>query len=106
MALLNSLLSSPDSEGDYWSFGVMSMLSDGMAIQVRSTDHSGSGLLLHFAGAPVAMGMGMALPVLSKSRTKARRANSAGNLKQMGLGLLMYSGRKLSSGRQGLPQPQ
>jgi prepilin-type processing-associated H-X9-DG protein len=34
----------------------------------------------------------MLLPVLSKAREKARRVNCAGNLKQIGLSLLMYSG--------------
>ncbi len=35
---------------------------------------------------------GMLLPMLSKSREKARRVNCAGNLKCTGLALLMYSG--------------
>lgn len=35
---------------------------------------------------------GMLLPVLGKAREKARRVNCAGNLKQVALGLLMYSG--------------
>src|SRR5690606_16746770 len=40
----------------------------------------------------IAVLAGMVLPVLSKSREKARRVNCAGNLKSMGLALLMYSG--------------
>ena len=35
---------------------------------------------------------GMLVPVLSKSRENARRVNCAGNLKCIGLALLMYSG--------------
>lgn len=40
----------------------------------------------------VAILAGMLLPVLAKAREKARRANCASNLKQIGLSLLMYSG--------------
>jgi len=36
--------------------------------------------------------MGMFLPPQWKSREKARRINCAGNLKQIGFALLMYSG--------------
>ena len=35
---------------------------------------------------------GMLLPVLSKDHTKSRRVNCEGNLKQIGLAALMYSG--------------
>ena len=40
----------------------------------------------------IAILAGMLLPVLSKAREKARRVNCAGNLKQIGLSMLMYSG--------------
>jgi prepilin-type N-terminal cleavage/methylation domain-containing protein/prepilin-type processing-associated H-X9-DG protein len=40
----------------------------------------------------IALLAGMLLPVLARSREKARRTNCAGNLKQLGLAALMYAG--------------
>jgi prepilin-type processing-associated H-X9-DG protein len=66
--------------------------ADGL-LTVSNGNKSGASMLANqFMVVPVAIGAGMLLPVLSKARTKARRVNSAGNMKQLGLAMLMYSG--------------
>ena len=91
-AMFQFLLGGQDAIKSYWSYGVMSRRLNGFHMQVNSTDNSGIGAVLQFAGAPLAVGAGMTFPVLSKARVKAQRANSGGNLKQIGLAMLGYSG--------------
>lgn len=62
----------------------------GQGLAIAGTVTSGVGSLVGLAS--LAILAGMLLPVLSKAREKARRANCSGNLKQMGVACLMYSG--------------
>lgn len=73
-----------------WSYGVMQVTEEGL-VMTANTNASIANIML-IQTAITSIGAGMALPMLSKSRVKARRVNSAGNLKQLSLALLMYSG--------------
>jgi prepilin-type processing-associated H-X9-DG protein len=72
--------------------GVGGLSKDGYYSIAKSNVNGVKVVALQAAVIPVAIGGAMLLPVLSKAKEKARRANCSGNLKQMGLGLLMYSG--------------
>ncbi len=72
--------------------GVGGIGTDGYYSVAKSNVNGVKVMALQAAVVPIAIGAGMALPVLGKAREKARRANCMGNLKQIGLGLLMYAG--------------
>jgi prepilin-type N-terminal cleavage/methylation domain-containing protein/prepilin-type processing-associated H-X9-DG protein len=46
----------------------------------------------------IAILAGMLLPALNQAREKARRVNCAGNMKQVGLALIIYAGDDVDSG--------
>jgi len=72
-------------------YSVCAMTDEGPVWVGNSSMSAGQALAAQGAVAPTAIMAGMLLPALSQSRTKARRINDAGNLKQIGLGLRMYS---------------
>ncbi len=90
--------------GGSFFLGVLQVMPDGLLYTANSNVPVTNVLVLQAAvAAPAAVAImaGMLLPVLSKAREKARRVNSAGNLKSMGLACLMFSGE--TGGR--FPEP-
>ncbi len=98
--VLSELMAEQKDESPF-SVGVIQVLPDGISCQGYSSVSSAKAAVVYAAVVPVAIGAGALLPVLSKARAKARSVSSTNNLKQIGLGLLMYSGE--NSGR--FPKP-
>jgi prepilin-type processing-associated H-X9-DG protein len=89
-AALQKLLG--DFQSDAYSYGVVQVTDEGLVFIANSSMNIGQVALLQAAVLPVAIVAGAALPALTKARSRAREVNSAGNMKQLGLALLMYSG--------------
>ena len=70
---------------------VTSRTKDGILVSTNSSLDGATSTISQIGVAPLAIVAGMTLPALSKAREKARRANCASNMKQLGLALLMHA---------------
>jgi prepilin-type processing-associated H-X9-DG protein len=74
-----------------FSYSVSQRTADGVLVVANQNGGIGQFLSFHSQTVNVPILAGMLLPALSQAREKARRINDLGNLKQIGLGLRIYS---------------
>jgi len=72
------------------SYGVSLRMPDGIVGISRTDFDLGEALVIQAAVMPVALVAGMTLPALTQARGKARSISDLNNLKQIGLGIIMY----------------
>ena len=74
-----------------YGYGVMQVTDEGMVLSANSNHMAVSATVLHFLGPVVITSSAILLPLLTRARQKSFEMASAGNLKQIGLGLIMYA---------------
>ena len=80
-------------------YGVMQVTNEGMVLSANSNHMAVSAALLHFLGPPLVIAPAIIAPTLIRARQKSVEMASPGNLKQIGLGLIMYAGDDIEEGK-------
>ena len=88
-----------DDAKNFHSYGVFEHREDGFYFTGNASTGVGNIIVIPAVVVPTAVLAGVLLPALNQAREKARRMNCVGNLKQIGLGLIMYAGDDVEHGR-------
>ncbi|MDP6451551.1 MAG: DUF1559 domain-containing protein, partial [Lentisphaeria bacterium] len=88
-----------DDAKSFHSYGVFEHREDGFYFTGNASTGVGKIIVIPAVVVPTAVLAGVLLPTLNQAQEKARRMNCAGNLKQIGLGLIMYAGDDVEHGR-------
>lgn len=75
----------------FWSCGVIANSDEGILFTGNSNFSVSKLAMLQGAVVPTSILAGMLLPALGQAREKARSVNCMGNLKQIGLGVILYA---------------
>ncbi|MDP7740437.1 MAG: hypothetical protein QGF67_03290 [Lentisphaeria bacterium] len=80
-------------------YGVMQVTGEGMVLSANSNHMAVSATVLHFLGPAIIISSAILPPMLTKARQNSLETISESQLKQIGLGLIMYAGDDIEEGK-------